>query len=89
MQVIWKAQLQCTDKQTIDLPKGAEVLCVQTQNELPCIWFLVSDVDSIHKEPRTFYIYGTGHKHEAIGDGLYIGTFQLQGGKLVFHVFEE
>jgi len=38
--------------------------------------------------PRTFAIYGTGHKHEHV-EGTYIGTFQLDGGSLVFHVFEE
>lgn len=35
---------------------------------------------------RHFRIKGTGHAADDIGD--YIGTFQLNGGSLVFHLFE-
>jgi hypothetical protein len=88
MQAIWKQLLEVTDRQEVTLPKGAKVLCVQTQKEVPCIWFITPTVDVSEKEHRTFSIYGTGHEH-AIISGEYLGTFQLKGGILVFHVFEE
>ena len=87
MQVIWKQKLECAEKQTVELPKGAKVLCVQAQNDEPCIWFLVSDPGN-GMETRTFAIHGTGHQRDVIS-GQYVGTFQLHAGTLVFHLFEE
>jgi hypothetical protein len=37
--------------------------------------------------PRRFRVAGTGHELEPYVD-RYIGTFQMLGGTLVFHVFE-
>ncbi len=88
MQSIWKQVLEATNEQTVQLPKGAKILCVQAQRETPCIWFRTRDTKSKETESRTFAIYGTDHEHHAI-TGEYIGTFQLQGGALVFHVFEK
>jgi len=85
MQAIWKFPLRCADKSTVVMPKGAKVLCVQTQCEEPQVW-AVCDI-SAEAEERTFAIYGTGHQHESIS-GEYVGTFQLNHGGLVFHVFE-
>ena len=87
MQAIWKFPMQCADKQILALPKGAKVLCVQTQNDTPYMWVVNPSVGVAATEERTFAIYGTGHQHESIG-GEYVGTFQLRSGLLVFHVFE-
>ena len=87
MEAIWKQSLECADRQTVELPIGAKVLCVQTQQEKPCLWFITPQTESPIVEERTFAIRGTGHRHPQI-DGRYIGTFQLQAGSLVFHVFE-
>lgn len=87
-QTIWKFPLEVTDKQFINLPKGAEVLAVQTQNEEPCLWALVNPNEP--KEERCFETFGTGHP-VPVGMGVdrkYISTYQLSGGSLVFHVFE-
>lgn len=67
------------------LPIGAKVLCVQVQNLKPCIWALV-DTDAAH-EPRRFTFYGTGHQCDENPDD-YVGTFQMQDGTYVFHLFE-
>ncbi len=71
---------------SVIMPEGAEVLCVQMQNGQPCIWAktTVGAPPVVHH----FRIAGTGHD---LGDnvGRYIGTFQLDGGALVFHVFAE
>ena len=41
MRVIYKYQLSVTDNNIISMPIGAEILCVQAQKEVPCIWALV------------------------------------------------
>jgi len=88
METIWKFELKLTDKQFINLPKGAELLSVQNQNERACLWGLVKPNEE--KEERCFEIFGTGHEiHSDMGvDRKYIGTFQMQNGGLVFHLFE-
>jgi hypothetical protein len=81
---IWKFVLETTDTQQIEMPEGAEILTIQTQNEHPCIWALVDP--AAPKRKVTFEILGTGH---IIYDKerKYIGTYQLDNGSLVFHCF--
>ena len=86
MQSVFKWQILTTDRQEIEMPVGAEVLTVQCQNGKPCIWARVDT--SAESEFRAFRTYGTGHPiHHP--PGRYVGTYQLIGGALVFHVFEE
>jgi hypothetical protein len=80
---IWKYPLG-SHQTTVSMPKGADILCVQTQNEVPTIWCRVDP--NAARLSRTFVIVGTGHDCEK--DAFYIGTFQLSGGAFVFHVFE-
>jgi hypothetical protein len=85
---IWKYELEAESLANFQMPIGAEILTVQVQNEKPCMWALV-DEDK-ETEQRCFEIIGTGHTMYR-GEDLkrnYIGTFQLHGGSLVFHLFE-
>jgi hypothetical protein len=82
---IWKFPVVARERFTVSMPKGAEVLDVQVQHSEAMMWVLVDPTAPI--EPRTFAVHGTGH--EFVDDGYaYIGTFQLSGGGLVFHLFE-
>ena len=85
---IWKFELNFTDNQEVEIPIDAEILTVQTQGEVLCLWALVDP--TLEKEKRTFEVFGTGHSiHYDMGvSRIYIGTFQLHEGSLVFHVFE-
>ena len=83
--VIWKYTLGISDEQTIQMPKGGQILTVQTQNEIPQIWVLVNPENDT--EPRKIKIIGTGHNIEYF-NGKYIGTFQMSNGTLIFHAFE-
>jgi hypothetical protein len=85
MKRIFKYKLETTDLQSIDMPQGAEILCLQVQNGEPCIWALVNDAATVTK--RHFEIYGTGHNIPN-ANRKYIGTYQLRGGALVYHCFE-
>lgn len=84
---IWKFEIT-PNVNYIMMPIGAEILSVQTQNENPCIWALVEPDNG--KEERYFDVFGTGHEvYCDMGvDRKFIGTFQMQGGSLVFHLFE-
>lgn len=67
----------------IAMPDGAEILCVQLQNNSPYIWARIS-TDNIVVD-YNFYLYMTGQENNT-DTGEYIGTFQLENG-LVYHLF--
>jgi hypothetical protein len=81
---IWKYPFEVTDNVSISMPGGAQILTVQAQNDTPCVWALVDP--EAPKQTHHFRVYGTGHPIDE--PGQYLGTFQLYGGSLVFHVFE-
>lgn len=89
MKTIWKFELKMSSSERVQMPKGAEILCVQTQYGKPCLWALVNPEEK-EKVFRIIETCGTGHDiHELRFDfRKYIGTYQLHDGKLVFHVFE-
>ena len=71
---------------SLTMPDGAEPLCVQMQHGQPCMWARVE----VGRPPvvHHFRVAGTGHD---LGSnvGRHIGSFQLHGGELVFHVFAD
>jgi hypothetical protein len=85
MIVIWKFSLEEILQQSgVMLPKNAQILSVQYQDDKPCVWAMV-DSDA-PREQRRFLLYGTGHpikEHERL---KFIGTIQRIG--LVGHLFE-
>lgn len=85
---IWKYRLQIINEQTIEMPEGARVLCVQTQGSTPSLslWAVVDP--NAPTSPRKFRTHGTGHQIADAERLVYIGTYQVQGGVLAFHVFE-
>lgn len=68
------------------MPRDAEILCVQMQQEDVCLWAEV--VPERAKVKRRFEIFGTGHPIDPNIDKKYLGTVQLLAGGLVLHVFE-
>lgn len=88
MKTIFKQPLEIADKQRVFLPKGAVILTVQNQRETPCIWFECESTAKV--EERIFEVFGTGHEmREDMGvDRKYIGTFQIDRGTLIFHLYE-
>ena len=69
-----------------EMPANAEILCIQTQRGTPCIWAKVETNNQL--ENRIFQTIGTGHPIDDDAPREHIGTYQLSGGALVFHVFE-
>ena len=83
--VIWKYQIDTTDTQKILMPDGAEILTVQIQGGVPCLWAYLNPNNT--NTNRKIEVFGTG-KPIPEGKRKYIGTYQLIAYFLVFHVFE-
>ena len=83
--VIWKYGVQPGETR-LELPKGAVFLSLQVQRDQPWVWFSVDPTAT--KERRVFMTRPTGVEWESSGRELYLGTFQLEHGTLVFHLFE-
>ena len=82
---IWKYELR-PDGATVGIPEGFKVLDVQVQHKTVCVWALVDP--EAEQVSTTFRVYGTGHDlPPEVAAMEYVGTFQLHGGSLVFHVF--
>jgi hypothetical protein len=83
---VYKYPLTLGDWTSVPMPHGADVLCVQVQRDEAFIWARIT----VGNPPvlRHFRIAGTGHD---LGSnvGRHVGSFQMAGGDLVFHVFEE
>jgi hypothetical protein len=84
MQTIWKYKLETIDEQILNIPEFSQFLCLQVQDEIPCLWFGVHPKNKM--KPYKIFTFGTGQPMEE-NHGLYFGTYQLYLGKLVFHVF--
>jgi len=85
MKKIFKYKITPYLKNEIEMPIGAEVLCVQTQNNEPHIWAMVDFNAELEK--RIFWVIPTGNLIEPEAS-RYVGTFQIDNGNLVFHLFE-
>lgn len=82
---IWKFPILVHDDQSIEMPRGADILWVDNQQGQPCIWARVNPYAP--KEQRRIRIFGTGHPMpDELGD--YVGTFMMKDGALVFHLYE-
>lgn len=84
MRRVYKFPFGVDDDVTLTMPRDAEIVHVDAQQGVPCVWARVDpDADLVD---RRFRLAGTGHD---LPDGLtHVGSFQLAGGALVFHLFE-
>lgn len=87
MQEVWKFRIPVGDLAGIAMPRGAKVLYVAAQREIPCLWALVDP--SALPDFRRFRLVGTGDPIEENPDLLvYCGSFMMHDGTPVFHLFE-
>lgn len=83
---VYKYSLTIDDWTMVRMPQGAEPLCVQIQDGEPRLWARVN----IANTPVLHHIRIAGTGHDLGSNvGRYIGTIQMMGGDLVFHVFAE
>jgi hypothetical protein len=86
---IWRYPVEVIDEQVVTVPAGAKILTIATQGETPCLWVELTLPGKVWDdgEHRTIRIFGTGHPMPD-DPGVYIGSFMLKGGVLVFHAYD-
>lgn len=89
MKVVHKYPLDLGELRRHQMPVGASLLCVKSQQDEIVLYALV-DQEETQTEERKFRIAGTGHNLgvENIATLRYIGTVLTYGERLVWHVFE-
>lgn len=87
MKQVWKYELSpdCVH----EVPAGGKVLSAAQQGDDINLWILVNP--EANKETRRFRVFPTGIDIEESPESelRFIQTVMLNGGNLVFHVFEE
>lgn len=90
MKAVWKFPIEITDDFELELPAGAEILYVDSQRDTEVNMWALVDTEA-PKMFRKFHLAGTGyHIDEALNltKANHVASFQMQGGALVFHLFE-
>lgn len=86
MKTIWKFRFELVGPLQLSMPRGAQVLTVQDQGGVGCLWAMVEPENEL--ESRYFEVFGTGHPvyEDMDVNRKYIATFQQP--PFVWHVFE-
>ena len=85
---IYKFLLEVAGEQEVEMPNGARVLSVHSQNGNIAVWAEVTPEAIL--TTVTFYIVGTGEIPFATHFGLspqYLGTVVMHNDSLVWHVY--
>ncbi len=92
MKTVYKYPIPIMDDFEIKIHRVIKILHVDVQDEQPCIWALVESDSPLSF--RQFSLRGTGHSCDGLElTGLqkncdYVGTFIMQNGAFVFHLFD-
>jgi hypothetical protein len=86
LKTIWKFPVGAKTTVELLMPRGAQILSGETQNDEPYIWALVDP--NAPRETRTFRVFGTGWDVDESEKLQFICTYKLQGGFFIFHLFE-
>lgn len=87
---IFKYALKIVQEQEVKVPICSRVLCAKVQFGNPVIYVIAPDVQVTQKFMNiTIFMFGTGDEipDKFERDHSYIGTFKLNEGKLMLHVF--
>jgi len=85
-QTIWKYNVKIDDVQKVQMPMASKLLSVQVRHGMVAIWAMVNPEQQMVL--RTIQMAGTGHDMSDRIMGDFLGTFQIENGALVFHVFD-
>lgn len=87
MTTVYKYALSTNTETTVELPWGANLLKVDSQNDCLFLWALVDTEITITRFVR-IGVYGTEEPMPIDAKLNYINTLFLKGGAYVFHAFE-
>lgn len=88
MSAILKYPLKLQRVQKVEMPKGARIIYVAAQFEIPCLWAIVDISEPPEERMIGMVVTGAHFASDELKVEQYLGSFQLQGGKFVEHVFE-
>jgi hypothetical protein len=83
--VVWKTVLKAFGAHAIMVPNNTEMLFAREQHGEICVWYRCDP--NAPKAPHWLTVVGTGHPLPENAD-RYLGTASLDGGSLMFHVFD-
>jgi hypothetical protein len=83
VETIFKYRLANQEEQFVEMPASAQILCVQMQGGLPCLW--AQQPRDAALASRRILIIDTGWDLPESAT-RYIGT--VQNGPLVWHIYE-
>lgn len=86
--IILKYTLQVDSFQEIDIPKSGKIISLQVQHNMPVIWVQCVGNGKEQKTKRKFITLTTGLEHVNNETLYYIGTYQLNNGNFVGHLYE-
>lgn len=89
MRRILKYEIKAHGEQVIEFGGLAQIRCVGVQNNTPYIWADVNE-HLLQKEKKKIRVFMTGEEipSDLIHKTKYIGTFFLNNGEYVGHVFQ-
>ena len=90
MRTVWKFPFDIQDEFTIQMPRRAQIVLVEMQKQMPCLWAEIEDDDAAPFEDRTFAIVGTGHMVPPAS--VHVASFQqldLFGQSFIWHLYEQ
>jgi len=87
MKTIWKYSVPIYGVFELSMPEGAKILSTQMQRDEGVLWAIVDTEAKMNL--RKFLIWTTGNPitHD-LKDVVFIGTFQMDNGLFVAHLFE-
>lgn len=85
MKSIHKVTLLIADEQRVKLPTIARAVAVQVQRGYISMWAEVETSAPL----RTYQVLTRGTGHPVPSGYAYLGTYQIDDGALVFHVYVE
>lgn len=84
---IWKFPLPTRGRASIEMPRYAEILSVDVQDETPVLWAICCTAPGWPTASRVFSARVTGGTVPS-EIGKFVGTFQINRGDYVAHVFD-
>lgn len=77
------------DEATFEMSSASTVVHAGLQGDTVCIWAHVQTDDDSAKVNRRFILRGTGEPLPTTGLYQHVGSFMINDGEFVFHVFED
>jgi len=84
---MWKFSVPIANVFELEMPEGAIPLSCGVQKGQAVIWAAV-DTTTEKKERHLFYLRGTGEDLPNLTATRFMGTFQMLGGDLIYHLFD-